>query len=138
MAIQSATPYFILGGKARQAIALYESALGAHVKSLSRFGDVDQSCPEARKDLVMHAELQIGDAVVMMSDGPDEAPPQGSGSVSVALQLDDANEARRCFDALAASGLVVQPLFDSPWGTLFGVVNDTFGVSWMFDCAVKK
>lgn len=86
----------------------------------------------------MHAELQIGNAVVMMSDGPDEAPPQGSGSVSVALQLDDPNEARRCFDALAASGTVVQPLFDSPWGTLFGVVNDSFGVSWMFDCVLKK
>ena len=135
MAIQSATPYLILGGKGREAIAFYEEALGATATDVKRFGDVDQSCPEAMRELIMHAELRAGSAVFMLSDGPgSDAPPPG-GAVSVALQLDDASQARQAFDRLAASGRIVQPLFDSPWGTLFGVVVDRFGISWMFDSA---
>jgi PhnB protein len=135
--IQAATPYFILGGRAQKAIPFYQSALGATVESLQRFGEVDKSCPEAQKDFVMHAELRVGKAVLMLSDGPGEAPVASAGSVSVALALTDVEEARRCFDALGVSGKVVQPLFDAPWGALFGVVNDQFGISWMFNCATK-
>jgi len=27
-------------------------------------------------------------------------------------------------------------LFAAPWGALFGVVEDEFGISWMFNCTV--
>lgn len=136
MSIQTATPYFILNGKAEQAIALYQRALGASTEMLQRFGDMDQSCPEAMKDRVMHAALRVGNALLMMSDvGPDDASAGDGGKVSVALDIDDIDEARRGFEALAASGKVVQPLIDAPWGALFGVVQDEFGISWMFNCA---
>lgn len=136
MTIRHATPYLILGGKAREAIELYQQALGATVQTLQRFGDVDQSCPEARRDLVMHAELRIGNTMIMLSDGPGEGGPQGGGAVSVALDFDDPDELRRCFDALGAKGRVIEPVFLAPWGAWFGVVVDAFGVSWM--CNAKK
>lgn len=86
----------------------------------------------------MHAELRVGDALLMMSDGSNEEAPPRSGSVSVALRLDDPEQARRCFDALAANGKVIEPLFDAPWGDLFGVLCDEFGISWMFNSARVK
>ena len=134
MTIRAATPYLLLGGKVEQAISLYERALGAKVEELQRFKDVDQSCPDAMKDRVMHAMLRIGEAVVMLSDGPGEAPAE-SGKVSVALDLTDVEETKRSFDALAESGTVIEALFDAPWGALFGVVQDELGVAWMFHCA---
>lgn len=136
MTIKTATPYLILNGRAAQAIAFYESALGAKTSTIQRFGDVDGSCPDAKRELVMHAEQRIGSAPLFMSDGPGEGPLAKSGAVSIALDLDDESEARRCFDALAASGNVVEPLFAAPWGALFGVVEDEFGISWMFNCTV--
>lgn len=138
MSIQSATPYFILNGKAEQAIALYQRALGARVESLQRFGDVHQSCPEAQKDRVMHAALRVGGALLMMSDGSGDGPGPDGGNVSVALDFDDPAVARRAFDALAASGTIIEPLFDAPWGALFGVVRDELGIPWMFNCATKS
>lgn len=132
MKIKSATPYLILGGKARAAIALYERALGARTEELRRFGDMDDSCPEARKEDVMHAALRVGEALLMLSDGPDNPRPTSGGTVSVALDFQDGDEMRRSFDALAADGHVIQPIFDAPWGDLFGVVTDAFGVNWMF------
>jgi len=138
MSIQAATPYLMLNGKSQQAIALYQRALGAKVEVLQRFGDVDGSCPDALKDRVMHAALRVGSALLMMSDGPSaEASPPDGGSVSVALDFNDAEAGRQAFDALAASGTVIQPLIDAPWGALFGVVRDEVGIPWMFNCATK-
>jgi PhnB protein len=138
MSIHAATPYLILNGKADQAVALYKRALGATVETLQRFGDVDKSCPAALKDRVMHAVLRAGNATFMASDGsPEDQRAAGAGHVSVALDLDDPAEARESFEALAASGKAIQPLIDAPWGALFGVVEDEFGVSWMFNCAKK-
>jgi PhnB protein len=142
MTIRSATPYLLLNGNVDRAIALYRAAFGARTEMLRRFGDADGGCPAAQKDRVMHAALRIGDALIMMSDGPGGAPGEGpaadatgGASVSVALALTDRAEARKSFEALGATGKVVQPLFDAPWGSLFGVVVDEVGVSWMFDCA---
>lgn len=138
MTIKAATPYFILNGRVEQAIALYQRALGAKLETLQRFGDVDQSCPAAMKSRVMHAELRVGDAVLMMSDGSNEEAPPQSGSVNVALQFDDPDQAKRSFDALATNGKVVQPLIDAPWGALFGALSDEFGINWMFNSARVK
>src|SRR5690606_23703865 len=118
MTIKAATPYLILNGRAARAVAFYERSLAASTVSLQRFGDVDGSCPEAKRDLVMHAELRIGDVPLLLSDGPGNAPlPQG-GAVNIALDLDDVVQARRIFDALAHGGTVVQALMDAPWGAL--------------------
>lgn len=135
MTIQSATPYFILNGQANQAIEHYLKALGATLEQRQTFGDVDGSCPEAKRHLVMHAALRFGKTSVMLSDGPGHGPALQEGVVSVALDFDDADEQRRVFDALASGGNVFQQIFEAPWGALFGVVTDRFGVTWMVNCA---
>jgi PhnB protein len=140
MTIQSATPYLILFGKARAAISLYERAFQAKLETLQRFGDVDQSCPAARRDFVMHAALRVGQAQIFLSDGAGESKSgtgAAGGVVSVAIELDDPAQAHAAFDVLASSGTVVERLFDAPWGALFGAVRDEFGIDWMFNCPRK-
>lgn len=135
MTIQAATPYLILTGKVERALDLYERAFGATVSDLKRFGDIDHTCPEASKDRVMHAELQIGAAILMMSDGTVDAPaPTEPGTVRVAVSFDDPDEMKHSFAALAEGGSVVQEIVRAPWG-YFGVVRDELGVQWMFNCA---
>lgn len=141
MTIKTATPYLIMSGKAEQAIALYQRALGATVETKMRFGDVDQSCPEAKKNFVMHALLKVGSGVLMLSDGAgDGSTPTGKGgsTVEVALDFSDADEAQRRFTALSAGGKVREPLRAAPWGALFGALTDEFGIEWMFNCEVKQ
>lgn len=139
MTIKAITPYLILSGKAEQAIALYERALGATVESKMRFGDVQQNCPDALKDNVMHAALRVGSATLMLSDGAGDgsAASAGTNNVEVALDFSDVAEAHRCFDALCAGGKVREPLAAAPWGALFGALTDKFGVQWMFNCEAK-
>jgi PhnB protein len=134
MSIRAATPYLILNGRGQRAVALYTRALGAKTETLTRFGEADEHCPAAIKDHIQHASLRVGEALIMLSDGPVEAgtPPR---LVSIALDFDDAAELRHRFDALATTGKPVLPVFDAPWGAVFGVVEDELGVHWMLSCS---
>lgn len=131
MAIKSATPYLIMNGRARQALDQYKRALNGEITALQRFGDMDQSCPEASRDLVMHAELKMGSVVLMLSDGPGTAPVPKEGAVQVALGVESEAELRRIFDALSLEGKVVEAPMNAPWGDVFCALIDRFGVGWM-------
>jgi PhnB protein len=134
MTIKAATPYLIIIGRADEAIALYQNALGASVETLQRFGDMDPNCPPALKNRVMHAVLNIGAAKIMLSDGSPDTSPGAGGTAHVALDMDDVEQCKKAFDALAVNGKAVQPLIDAPWGAMFGAVDDQFGVPWLFNC----
>lgn len=135
MTIKAATPYLILNGKAAEAVPFYQRALGAEVIALQRFGEVQNNCPEAMKNSVMHAELRAGEATLMMSDGSPDTKQTPGGAVNVALNFDNSTQARKCFEALSEKGAVFQPLMDAPWGALFGALQDQYGVNWMFNSA---
>lgn len=135
MTIKNATPYLILKGKAAEAIPFYEKALGAKTLEISRFGEMDQSCPDSLKDWVMHAALQVGEAMVMLSDGSPKDQPSAGGTVNVALQIDSAAQAHAIFDGLSQGGTIVERLTDAPWGALFGALQDRYGINWMFNAA---
>ena len=47
------------------------------------------------------------------------------------VQLKDAAQADRAFNALADGGQVLMPLTQTFWSPRFGMVADKFGVSWM-------
>lgn len=138
MAVKTAIPYLILNGQAERALEQYKSVLGGEVTTLQRFGEVDQSCPEANRNLIMHAELRVDDALLMLSDGPGHAPVPTEGAVQVALGLDGETTLRRVFDALSAGGRVVCPPINAPWGGVFCSFADRYGVGWMLTSPVEN
>jgi PhnB protein len=75
-------------------------------------------------------EEAIGEATVMVSDGRMQGKLAFQG---FALSLDTKNkeEAERRFRALSEGGQVQMPLGKTFFATLFGMVADRFGVSWM-------
>ena len=48
------------------------------------------------------------------------------------LQLDDNEDMKRKFDALAVGGQVQMAIHDAFWGATFGMLKDQFGIAWMF------
>ena len=73
---------------------------------------------------------QIGDTMVMASDGRCTGEPSFQG-FSLSLDATDDAHAKRLFDALSEGGQVQQPLTKTFFATSFGMVADRFGVSWM-------
>lgn len=137
MAIRRISPYIqCADGKAGEAIALYEKALGAEISLLMRYSDApaEMNMPADKADLVMHAELRVGGEAFMVSDAMGECPAGGMGQVI--LDFADPGEMARAFDALAQGGKVVMPIADAFWGAKFGVLEDAFGMRWSLNCQV--
>ena len=117
------TPHMIVRDAAR-AIEFYKQAFGAVER-----GGVMKG-PDGK---VMHAELRIGDSIVMLAD---EFPqygsmsPLSSGSSGMALHIyvEDVDSA---FDRATQAGATVEmPLTDMFWGDRYGKLADPFGHKW--------
>jgi len=119
---RTATPYLIIKGAA-DAIEFYKRAFGA--TELLRMAD-----PQGR---VGHAEIKIGDSVIMLADehpsmgyrGPRSL---GGSSVSILLYLPDVDEvfAR----ALKAGAKAQRAVTNQFYGDRSGTLEDPFGHVW--------
>ena len=85
-------PYVYFQGRCEEALEFYRVAIGAKATVFARFGDN-----------VGHAELRIGDTVVLASDGQGAGQPEFTG-FSLSLTVSDDAEAERLFAALADGG----------------------------------
>ncbi len=128
-----AEPYLLFRGDCEAAIEFYKDVLGAEVTMLMRFRDAPPGAmPEmpGMADKVMHANLKIGDTMVMASDG-ECGDVTGFSGFGMSLMVADTAEAQRVFAALSEGGEVRMPLAPTFYARQFGMVVDRFGVLWM-------
>jgi PhnB protein len=108
----SVTPYLVVDG-ASKAIDFYKRAFGA----------VERFRMPAPDDKVGHAEIQIGDSVVMLSD-----PFPEMGSSGLMIYVPDVDALFK--QAVDAGATVTMPLDNQFWGDRYGKLRDPFGHSW--------
>jgi PhnB protein len=80
-----------------------------------------------------HAELEIGDSLVMLSDPFPQAstkPPKelGGTSVNVFLYVEDVDAVVK--QAVDAGASLTTEVADQFWGDRFGTITDPFGHVW--------
>jgi PhnB protein len=132
-------PYLFFNGRCEEAIEYYTRTAGARLEMAMRYRESPDPVPEGRvpggwEDKILHASLLIGGARLMLSDGGSSEAPSFRG-FALSLALPDEAEARRVFDAFAASGSAVMPLGRTFWSPCFGMAVDRFGVLWMITVA---
>jgi PhnB protein len=118
----SLTPYLVLSGAA-EALEFYKKAFGA-VEVMRMDG------PDGR---VMHAEIKIGDSMVMIGDecpqsGHKGPKSLGGSSVGLMFYVDGVDAAFT--KAVQAGATVQRPVADMFWGDRMGTVVDPFGHVW--------
>ncbi|MBV9946303.1 MAG: VOC family protein [Myxococcales bacterium] len=116
------TPYLALSN-ASKAIAFYEQALGA--KEIYRL-----PMPNGR---IGHAELQIGDCRIMLSDeapewGNKSAKSLGGSPVNLAIYTENVDALAERF--VKAGGRIVRPVQDQFYGDRSGTFEDPEGYKW--------
>lgn len=130
-------PYLFFNGRCEEAINFYQRALGAKAGLMMRYKESPEPpppgmVPPGSEEKIMHAELQIGDTIVMVSDGNCAGKPSFAG-FSLSIALKDPAQAERFFSALADGGQVQMPLGKTFWSPCFGMLVDRFGVGWMIN-----
>jgi PhnB protein len=108
---------------ASKAIDFYKEAFGAEET-------IRMPGPDGK---VAHAELQIGDSKLMLSDPFPQSnvrPPteRGGPTASIFMYVDDVDATFE--QAQRAGATVVSELEDMFWGDRFGTVADPFGQVW--------
>jgi PhnB protein len=125
-------PYFSFRDTAEEAMTFYRSVFGGEL-SVSRFSEYGASDDPAEQDKVMHSMLTTGTGMVLMAaDTPNSMDLAVGENVSVSVSGDDESVMRGWWEALGAGGTVTMPLEEAPWGGLFGMCTDRFGIHWMF------
>lgn len=125
----SVTPYLIVNGAAR-AIDFYKFAFGA--TELMRM--------PGPHDRVMHAELKIGDSIIMLADEPESgehksAQSLGGSPVSLMIYIEDVD---KVFSrALSAGAQQTRAVQDQFYGDRSGNLVDPFGHVWTVSTHVE-
>jgi PhnB protein len=128
-------PYLNFNGNCAAAFKFYEKCLGGKIAMMMTFAEspMAEQVPAALRDKVMHARMTIGDQVLMGSDAPPDRYEPMKG-FSVSLSVDNAADAEKIFNALAANGTVQMPIQKTFWAERFGALVDQFGTPWMINC----
>ncbi|OBZ16513.1 VOC family protein [Bacillus sp. FJAT-26390] len=124
---------FIKSEDARAQAEFYIQALGGEIQSLMTHGQLPNASDEL-KDKVLHLCVRAGGVNFFMSDSVFEPLVRGN-NVHLALEFKTEAEARQAFDNLAAGGHISQPLEPVFWGSLYGEIEDKFGIKWMITTA---
>jgi len=126
----SVTPSIVVRDAA-QAIEFYQRAFGA--EEVNRMVAPDGT--------IMHAEIRIGDSIVMLGEENEQwgsrsplSTNGNPGSLYVYVEDVDAAFAR----ALQAGATVRYPLEDTFWGDRFGKVTDPFGHEWGLATRIRE
>lgn len=127
---RSITPHLVTRSAA-QAIDFYKQAFGA----------VERYRMPGPGNTIMHAEITIGDSIVMLGEESPMCPENkcpaslGGSPTTISLYVPDADKA---FDrAVKAGANVVMPVMDMFWGDRHGMVSDPSGHRWAIMTHVK-
>ena len=118
----TATPYLAVDDAA-EAIEYYKKAFGA--KERVRM--------DAPGDKIGHAELKIGDLLVMLSDPFPQAstrPPKELGGTTVSVFMYVENVDAVVQQAVDAGATITMEVADQFWGDRMGTLTDPFGHVW--------
>jgi len=130
-------PYLHFAGNAREVLNFYKNVLGGDIVQLGTYGENPMPGDEDYKDKVMHARFVFDGNMIMVSDVFKGQTVSTDGNIQLSVDVDNESKLDEVFNKMAAGGRVTMPLADQFWGARFGMLQDKFGVSWMFNCEKK-
>ena len=126
----SVTPSIIVRDAAK-AIDFYKRAFGA--EEVTRMPGPDGK--------IMHAEIRIGDSIVMLGEENEQwgtRSPMSTNGLPGSLHIYVADADAAFERAVRAGAKVRMPLEDVFWGDRYGKITDPFGHEWGIATRVKE
>jgi PhnB protein len=130
-------PYLGFRDNAREAMEFYQGVFGGTLQ-MNTFKEFHASEDPAEDDKIMHSVLETPNGLVLMgADTPNHMEHSPTSSVSVSLSGEGESELRGYFDKLSVGAAEILPMNKAPWGDVFGMLTDKFGVRWLVNVAAK-
>lgn len=145
-----ATTHLNFRGDAREALEFYRSVFGGTV-TIAAYSDLGMPADAPGAANVVFGQLETTEGLRLMAY---DIPGQEGGSASqagttrrengvtitdraffVSVRGSSLDEIQARWDALSDGATIVEPLAASPWSPGFGMLTDSFGVTWILDVA---
>ena len=121
--------YLNYPGNCEEAFKFYEQQLHGKLGDISRHSMApNPNIPPDWKNKVLHAQVTIGNTVLMGADIPKAEPMR---SAYVTLTVDTVEEAERVYAVLADRGEIFMKMEETFFAKRFAMLRDRFGTSWM-------
>ena len=149
MSIQ-ATTHLNFRGDARAALEFYQSVFGGRT-AIATYGDFGMPGDVPGAENVVFGQVETDEGFRVMAY---DIPGQSGGSAQragttrrengatitdqsffISVRGESLDEAQRYWDGLSNGATIVEPLAASPWSPGFGMLTDSFGVTWVIDVA---
>lgn len=135
-------------GNARQALTFYQTVFGGDLM-LATYADFGAPKDTPNADKVVWGQVAAANGFrVMAYDIPSAEQPSQPDKPStrreygmtftqepffISLRGENVEEISALWQKLAEDATVVEPLAQSAWAPLFGMLTDRFGVTWVVD-----
>ena len=123
--------YLMFEGQAKEAMDFYKKIFSGDLVSqtYSEIPDYKGDQP----DNIMHAQLDCAGFSIMASDNMGQDPTRLGNQICLTFVSDEEKRMNEYFLALSNGGKVIDELSEKFWGDKFGVVEDKYGITWMFN-----
>ena len=142
------TTHLNFRGEARAALTFYQSVFGGAL-TVATYGDFGMPAEVPGADNVVFGQVESADGFrVMVYDIPGPSGGASSGSTRrengttitdqpffVSVRGQTLAEVEEYWNALCVGASIVDPLAASAWSPGFGMLTDSFGVTWIVDVA---
>jgi PhnB protein len=135
-------------GNARQALEFYQAVFGGNLV-IATYADFGAPKDTPNADKVVWGQVAAENGFrVMAYDVPlaDQSPQPGKISTYrengmtitqdpffISLRGESVNEVSELWEKLSERATIIEPIAQSPWAPLFGMLTDRFGVTWVVD-----
>lgn len=135
-------------GNARQALEFYHAVFGGNLV-IATYADFGAPKDTPNADKVVWGQVVADSGFqVMAYDVPslEQSSPTSTPSTRrehgmtittapffISLRGGSVNEIEALWEKLSASATIIEPIAQSPWAQLFGMLTDRFGVTWVVD-----
>jgi len=125
--------YINYKGNCEQAFRFYEQHLGGKIIMMTTFKEMPDynNIPEDRKNDILHARIEIGNAVLLGADIPQAEPMR---SAYLTLRVDSVEEAEKLYTLLSDDGEIFMKMEKTFFALRFAMLRDKFGTNWMLLC----
>jgi PhnB protein len=144
------TTHLNFRGDARAALEFYQSVFGGDI-AITTYGDFGMPREVPGAENVVFGQVETAEGFrVMGYDIPGQSGGSGAAAGStrrengttvtdqpyfVSVQGETLDEVQRYWAALSVGATVIEPLAASAWSPGFGMLTDSFGVTWILDVA---
>ena len=144
------TTHLNFRGDARAALEFYQSVFGGQVV-VATYGDFGMPKEAPGADNVVFGQVETEDGFRVMAydiPGPSDASAGSVGSTHrengatitdqpffVSVRGETLEEVQQNWEKLSVGASIVEPLAASAWSPGFGMLTDSFGVTWILDVA---